>query len=273
MLQPGSAPAKRAQRAANKQLWESHMRTRQKSVRLYQSKISKLFNEYRIHALRKLPAAFEAQKSVETRSLTDIIFDPSHFGHELFAQISPISRGVLQVAGSELFDEIGRADDPWKMPPQDALRFIASRENLLAGVGDTAFNQLKTAMDEGLKNGESIDQLSDRIRGVFNNLSKYEARRIAMTETSAAYGFARDKAMADAGVEYKIWLSSHGPNVRPAHAAAELDYGPDNAIPLDEPFIVDGEELMYPGDPDGSPGNIINCQCVQLAAKPPKEDA
>ena len=27
----------------------------------------------------------------------------------------------------------------------------------------------------------------------------------------------------------------------------------------------------YPGDPDGSPGNVINCQCIQLAAKAPKE--
>jgi uncharacterized protein with gpF-like domain len=157
------------------------------------------------------------------------------------------------------------------MPPQDALRFIAGRENLLNGVGDTAFDQIKTALTEGLNNCEGIADLSDRVRGVFNNLSNYEAKRIAMTETSAAYGFARDKAMTDAGIQYKIWLSSHGPHVRPAHAAAEAEYGPDNPVPIDEPFIVDGEELMYPGDPAGSPGNIINCQCVQLAAKAPEE--
>jgi hypothetical protein len=32
-------------------------------------------------------------------------------------------------------------------------------------------------------------------------------------------------------------------------------------VGLDEPFIVGGEQLMYPGDPAGSPGNICNCLC------------
>jgi uncharacterized protein with gpF-like domain len=99
---------------------------------------------------------------------------------------------------------------------------------------------------------------------VFNGLSRGEAKRIAMTETAAVYGQARHEAMAEAGIELKSWLSSHGPNVREAHAEAEDRYG-DNPIPIDQAFVVGGEELMYPGDPSGSPGNIINCQCIQLA--------
>jgi hypothetical protein len=78
--------------------------------------------------------------------------------------------------------------------------------------------------------------------------------------------------MTDAGVEYKSWLSSHGPTVREAHAAAEEQYG-DNPIPVDQPFIVDGEELMYPGDESGSASNVINCHCIQIAvANPNPED-
>jgi hypothetical protein len=30
-------------------------------------------------------------------------------------------------------------------------------------------------------------------------------------------------------------------------------------------FVVGGESLDYPGDPYGSPGNIINCLCSQIA--------
>jgi uncharacterized protein with gpF-like domain len=33
---------------------------------------------------------------------------------------------------------------------------------------------------------------------------------------------------------------------------------------IDEPFDVGGEQLMYPGDPAGSPGNTINCRCTVL---------
>jgi uncharacterized protein with gpF-like domain len=72
--------------------------------------------------------------------------------------------------------------------------------------------------------------------------------------------------MKGVGIQYKSWLSSHGPNVRPAHASAEVRYELD-PIPVNEPFIVMGERLMYPGDDAGSPGNVINCQCITLAAQ------
>jgi phage portal protein BeeE len=254
----------------NKTLWEAHMRLRAKSVKLYQSKCSKVFNEFRAKALHKLGAA--KQKAIETRtSILDLIFDPKDFGTTLHKNLDPVTRAVLQTAGTELLEEIGRKDDPWTMPSKDALRFIGSREKWIKGVGDTARDQLNTAIQESEKKGEGIDEMTARIRGVFNNLSKYEARRIAMTETSAAYGFSRHKAMTDVGVKYKTWLSSHGPTVRPAHAKAEDDYGPGNGIPVDEPFVVDGEELMHPGDESGSAGNVINCQCIELAEAPPKE--
>jgi hypothetical protein len=32
----------------------------------------------------------------------------------------------------------------------------------------------------------------------------------------------------------------------------------------DEPFVVEGEELMYPRDPSGSAENTINCHCLVL---------
>ena len=35
-----------------------------------------------------------------------------------------------------------------------------------------------------------------------------------------------------------------------------------------ESFTVDGEHLKHPGDPAGSPGNVINCHCVAIAVPP-----
>jgi hypothetical protein len=32
-------------------------------------------------------------------------------------------------------------------------------------------------------------------------------------------------------------------------------------VPLDKPFNVSGQNLMFPGDPNGSAGNVINCRC------------
>ena len=59
----------------------------------------------------------------------------------------------------------------------------------------------------------------------------------------------------------KTWVIS-GNNTRPSHLEAD-----GQEVDQDEPFIVDGEELMYPRDSSmgASAGNIINCACTSIA--------
>ena len=255
----------------NKSIWEAHMRLRGAAVKQYQGKVSKLLLAYRIAALKKLEAAHHSN-SVKVKSLVDVIFDAAGFTNELKKNLDPVTKTVLQRAGDELLDEIGQPDDPWKLAPIKAIHFISGREKLLDKVGETVQAKINNTLATGLDAGETTEQLSARVKAAFNDLQNYEAKRIAMTETSAAYGYARHETMTDAGVEYKAWLSSHGPTVRPAHADAEETYI-DDPIPLDEPFIVNGEELMYPGDENGSAENVINCHCIQIAkAKPEGEN-
>ena len=54
----------------------------------------------------------------------------------------------------------------------------------------------------------------------------------------------------------KTWLGSDDPNTREGHHSSEVE-----SVPYDQPFIVNGEPLMYPGDPAASPWNKINCRC------------
>lgn len=251
-----------------KELWEKHMRLRSKTVKVFQSKVSRLFNDYRLVALRRLQAL---KKSAVMKGVTDVVFDPKSFVTDLIKGLDPVQRQALDAAVKELYEEIGQPDNPWRMPPQAVTDYIAERDNKLSGVGDTAFKQLQTSLQEGIEKGETMDDLEDRVRSVFNNLQRYESRRIATTETAAAYGVARNKGMVAAGITHKSWLSNHGPHVRPAHRAAEFQYGaPSKAIPINEPFIVGGERLMHPGDPAGSAGNVINCHCIQLARQNPE---
>jgi phage portal protein BeeE len=269
-----------------KELWQKHIATRRKSVKQMESKVSKVLLAYRATTLEKLskielPASV-SQLSVfgaEQRSLIDLIFDPKAFGKSLLTELTNPILSTLQAAGTELHTELG-IDDPWKMPPQKAQQWISARTQKIQNVGGTVREQLNTALNEGLDAGETMKELSDRVRGVFNHLTDVEAERVARTETNSAYNVARHAAMKDSGIGYKAWLSSHGPHVRPGHLAAEEQYSVETPIPVDEPFSVyflEGgfpkyEDLMYPGDPSGSPGNIINCQCIQLAAKKKSED-
>lgn len=267
------------QKANTEVLWHAHVATRRKLVKMFEAKTRRVLLEFRGKVLAKIAeidlkslAEFSPSGS-ETRGLVDLIFSPAEFGKSLLNVLTQPITNALQTAGDELLKEMG-VDDPWKMSPQTATDFLARREQPIMDTGRTVRRRLNGSLQEGLDAGETMEELSDRVRGVFNDLTQGEARRIAQTETNLAYNHARQEAMSDSGVGYKAWLSSHGPNVRPAHAAAENFY--INApIPLDEPFVVGGEELMYPGDDSlgASAGNIINCQCIQLAARKESEDA
>jgi hypothetical protein len=262
-------------------LWKSHIRLRAKSVKLFQSKASKVFNDYRVIALKKLATVLKtapAQRgTVMTKSLVEVIFDPVMFGNDLAGSLEPVMKATLQTAGEELLAEIG-SDNPWTLPPQDALDYLAGRSGVIKGVGNTAQSQLNTSLQEGIQKGETTEQLTDRVRGVFNRLTKAEARRIAMTETSAAYGYARHEALITAGITHKAWLSSHGPHARLGHVAAEKQYTAQPIL-LEAPFMVlspEGalEKLLYPGDGSlgASASNLVNCHCIQLAAQKQSED-
>ncbi len=257
-----------------KLIWENHVTARRKQVRLFQAKTRSVLNEYRGTTLSKLNEVHlekAAGRLGEIRSLVDLIFDQHGFGTDLASALKAPMQSTLKMATDELLSEIG-SNDPWELPPKKVTEYLNSRTQMVQGTSRTVRDQLNTTLEEGIQNGETTAELAGRVKQVFNKLSDGEARRIAMTETNSAYNFSRHETMQEVGIDYKAWLSSHGPTVRPAHAAAE-DYYIDAPIPVDEPFLVGGEELMYPGDPNGSPGNIINCQCVQLAAQKQSEDA
>jgi hypothetical protein len=39
-------------------------------------------------------------------------------------------------------------------------------------------------------------------------------------------------------------------------------------VGVDETFSVGGEDLEYPGDPNGSPENVIQCRCTVAPVAP-----
>jgi len=104
------------------------------------------------------------------------------------------------------------------------------------------------------------------VRGRFNDLSKTQSMRIAVTETGIAFESGRHEAMRQAGVQWKEWLTSGDERVRQTH------FGLDAVIvAIDEPFLVGGYSLMYPCDPAGPPQEIINCRCVHGPASGPPD--
>lgn len=254
-------------------LWRKHMRSRLATVKAFRSAFGRVLMAARVETLRKIEGAegkalmaarHQADAVAKAGSADQLLFDLQKFGKAVADAFSNQHKAAWQIVGEQLFQEIDRTD-PFKSAPADVLRFLQARENRLKDVPQEVYDRIKASLQEGLDAGDSIDKLSARIKGEFNAINDGQARTIAVTETGAVYGAGRASAMKQAGVLYKAWLTSGNSNVRSAHQQAGLDYPAERGIPLESPFIVDGEALQFPGDPAGSPGNVINCHCVQIA--------
>ena len=107
------------------------------------------------------------------------------------------------------------------------------------------------------------------LRRQFDGYSQYQAERFIRTETTAI----SNKAILESASTIfpkdqlqKEWSTALDGRERDSHARAD-----GQTVPFNQPFIVQGEELMEPGDRRGSASNVINCRCVPIPV--PIEDA
>lgn len=111
--------------------------------------------------------------------------------------------------------------------------------------------------------GENTTQLIERIQQV-TQAKLSDIVRIARTQTTRLENKARIDAYSVGDkmgyTMIKEWVAVNDNRTRPAHRHAN-----GQQVPLDQPFNVGGEELMYPGDSNGSAGNVINCRCTMRA--------
>jgi hypothetical protein len=128
---------------------------------------------------------------------------------------------------------------------------------------------IKREVTSQLQSGNVIDshKIAKIVADDYKSKISGRAKMISVTETQSISEKTKDveldelsDADEDTGRSFsRVWVSVLDERTRDWHAEAD-----GQEVGADEPFIVNGEELDYPGDPNGSPENIINCRCVSL---------
>lgn len=130
---------------------------------------------------------------------------------------------------------------------------------------DLRFNkqQLASAMTQSILQGEKIEDIAKRLTEKVAGTSQNTAMRNARTAFTSAEnggryrGYKRLKsAGADMVVEWQATLDG-----RTRHTHRLLD---GQRRDIDEPFDVDGQKILYAGDPNAPQGLVWNCRCTML---------
>ena len=260
--------------------WRKKMIARRATAKQFESRINRVLMEARRETLSKLDHYVDTTPTIHTDSrdngnvatllrqairtkgvAADFVFDLADFTANFFKGMRAVSANAISTAGNDVWQELGK-DDPWNAPPAEVMRYMQNRESKLVNVPADVHQSVVDEIQAGFDAGESKAKIAARIRGTFNEFSQGRANTIAQTETTASYGWADNRAQKDAGVQWREWLTSGLDNVRPDHIAAN-----GQRVSIDEPFNVGGELLDHPGDPNGSPEQVINCHCLAIAVE------
>lgn len=148
--------------------------------------------------------------------------------------------------------------------------FLQEREvGVWTQVGNTVHGRLERALRRGLKEGDTLDQMQDRIQRVMKGQSDYAARRIARTETTGSMNFGQQIERDEIGIENKEWIATLDGRTRGANPKDRFNHiGADGQTVVNSGlFVVSGQQLAFPGDGShgASAGNICNCRCVGVS--------
>lgn len=138
-----------------------------------------------------------------------------------------------------------------------AVAYLTDTANRMVSVTEGTWARARAQLIEGFQAGESIQQLATRLQDVAG-WSESRAETVARTEIIAASNAgALAEIQATGAVAKKTWQATMDARTREAHRKAD-----GQTVSVNNVFIVDGEALDFPGDPQGEPGNVINCRCT-----------
>lgn len=164
-------------------------------------------------------------------------------------------------------------NERWIRDVIEYLRFHLLK--FVGGITETMREDILRTLEKGAEEGWSIDIIVTELRRV--NVIEARARVIARTEINRASNVGHSVAAKDLPYEVdKKWSAAKDHRTRHSHNKVNNHITDENGyfqVPIykgDKPTGL-FDQMQYPGDPEASPGNTINCRCRVLYI--PKRDS
>lgn len=181
----------------------------------------------------------------------------------------PLIKTVVGDAGDHWKTEAGLSFDVRNLESEQW--FIDYTATFAGPIQATSEREIAAILQQGQSEGWSVGEMQNTLTQMFqqwidgdvdsaefagDRLPPWRAELIARNETMRAYNAGSTEIYRDNGVEEREWLATLDNRTRDSHAEAN-----GQIVGVDEPFIVDGIEMDYPGDPSAPPDLIMDCRC------------
>jgi len=238
-------------------IWEHFDKSFTGTESLFEKMFKKLEKEQEARVIKYL---FKKRKSKEYILKKDLVTSVDNYKWKeeinIFIDVAlPLHTETIIDAGKEAAKRIGSAFDV-----NAEVRAYIAKKNLkfATAVNNTTKENLKKTLSKGIEEGESLEDLKKRVEHTFEVRQGAGARAVASTETLASVNGGWIEAYKQSEVvEKKEWFhAGHSDNDRPEHITMSGE-----VVGIKEKF---SNNMDFPGDPDASPNETVNCKCVVL---------
>ena len=247
---------------------KSFSRAMKKEFKSQMRQIDDLFKEY-----QKAPGSFDASVFLQQ---VDSLANNQWFDStsDLFKKQK--TKLVLDIAEDQLreFEKSFkvRRTKSISLYDEEIQSFVEKRvADKVVMITDTTKREIKDIVSQAIAEGAGIGEIADRIDFLYlEQIIPNRSETIARTEVISSSNFASQKAAKNLPIVVnKVWLPTNDDRTRESHRQMfnKPPVGLNNQfqVPkLDRDGNLTGgfESLDYPGDPDGSANNVINCRCA-----------
>lgn len=123
--------------------------------------------------------------------------------------------------------------------------------------------KLNAEVLQGIQQGETMQKIADRfvkVQGMNEDAAIRSARTMVTSAECKGRQDSYEKAVEDGIIIKKEWMATNDNRTR--HWHARLD---GEEVDVDEAFVNEYGEIMYPGDPAAHPANVYNCRCTIIS--------
>lgn len=245
---------------------------KEKLLTLEWKRIDRKRSVYSVYAKNAVQQALDTQLNNYINRLSSVALD---------ANMELISNDYLQIAVEKVYNRVmvdfakdsynkyitvnKKTESNWF---QTVLQWVqVNMSGIVNSINFFTRRRITEQVQIAVQEGWSIQELKDKLKKDYA-FSENRAQVIARTEIIRASNAGSLLGAIETGVPMlKYWLATRDDRTRGQKPSDKFDHysmleKEKVGVPLDKPFNVSGEFLLYPGDPDGSAGNTINCRCA-----------
>lgn len=235
-----------------------------------------MFNKQRQDALNWLKDSYKeypTAKASRRKDMLDTMIDWTTYESQFAEEVKRIYEIVIDETGSAALYGVV-ADSMVFDAFTPAIQSFLKTEPLKASVSinEETKKQIRAALSQGMMEGESLYELTQRIDQVFGYASSDRAFKIAESETTRSQGYADVEAWEQSGVvDAKEWYTSLDERV--CSFCGDMH---GRTIPLRDKFYSKGDQMRVPRE--DKPDAVMNfnyesiyhqplhvrCRCVML---------